>query len=180
MIVIPNRGRILAVMLALALAGGLLTLTLLAKPAQAQPPTDNENSGATSQWVQFSGGIDGSECTGEVINIEGTMHIVSESTATEGDGHHIIFHFNLQHVTGVGLDPVTFEPTGTEYAVPAASTTVDNLVHTGDQVTGDVVFQLLIGRGQLPDQTFFATTHYIITSEGEVKVEVGQFHLECH
>jgi hypothetical protein len=38
MIVIPNRGRVVAVMLALALAGGLLTLALLAKHTQASPP----------------------------------------------------------------------------------------------------------------------------------------------
>lgn len=38
MMVIPNRVRVVAVIVALALAGGLLTLVLLTKHTQAQPP----------------------------------------------------------------------------------------------------------------------------------------------
>jgi hypothetical protein len=53
MFVIPNRGRVVAMMVALALAGGLLTLVLLAKPTHVQPPTDKENRGAASQRVAF-------------------------------------------------------------------------------------------------------------------------------
>jgi len=183
MIVIPNRVSVAAVMLALALAGGLLTLALLAKPSQAQPsqaqPTQAHSQGATVQDIPLELRLDATECTGELIDITGTMHIVNQSTATEGDGYHITSHFNLQHATGVGLDPVTLEPTGTEYAAPASSTTVENFVHTGDNVSGDVSFQLLTGQGQVPNQEFSSTYHLIMTSEGEVKVEVGDFRLEC-
>jgi hypothetical protein len=48
MMVIPNRGKVVALMLALALVGGLLTLVLLAKPSQANPPPTTKTAALTA------------------------------------------------------------------------------------------------------------------------------------
>ena len=189
MMVIPNRGRVVAVLSALALAGGLLTLALLAKPTQAQPPTANENSGVSEQ-VPISGGLDASECTGEVINIEGTLHIVNHFVGEvdpEGNPvspYHNNYHFNLMNVKAVGLDPVTLEPTGTEYRVPAAGTSVEISIPASGQVnTGDVTIQGVIRQGSGSasgaEELFTALLHYILYDDGTVKVETAQFQFEC-
>jgi hypothetical protein len=178
MMVIPNRGRVVAVMLALALAGGLLTLVLLAKPSQAQPPADNEHA-AVSEEFQQEFTIDGTGCSGELINFEGTMHVVENSFPVDG-GYHFTVHFNFTNMKGVGIDPVTLEPTGTEYVFTRSSTTVENFVPAGDIVSSNVDSFLATGKGQVRNEVGFVGIHYILTAEGELKVETIQFHLECH
>ena len=175
MTAIRNRGRVLALISALALAGGLLTLALLAKPSQAQ------DQRATSERFPITGGIiDASACTGELIELTGTMLIVNHSTDL-GDGqYHITSHFNLAGVKAVGLDPDTGEPNGNQYVVPATGNAVENLVASGDTIIGTVQMNLVIGKGQVPDQVATAEVHSIVTPEGEVKVETVRFSFECH
>jgi hypothetical protein len=172
MTVIRNRVRVLAVILALALAGGLLTLALLAKPSQAQ------DQGATSEKFPITGGIiDASACTGELIELTGTMHIVNHSMDL-GDGqYYITSHFNLAGVKAVG------QTTGDEYVVPAASTTVENSVASGQTIVGTAQINLVIGKGQSPDQVATSQVHYIlevVDGEPTVKVETVHFSFECH
>ena len=69
MMVIPNRGRLVAVMLALALAGGLLTLALLAKPSQAQ------GKGDQVQRFPIEFPIGPTDCIDELIDVTGTMQL---------------------------------------------------------------------------------------------------------
>ena len=182
MMVIPNRGRILAVLSALALAGGLLTLALLAKPTQAEPPTDNEN-GAVVEDFPYAVTIDtsqpGNGCVnGEVIDITGTMHTVTHFVPVPG-GSHSNTTFSLANARGVGFDPQTLEPTGSEYVFHYSQTIVDNFLPTGDSVGGAVTIQTATGKGSSPDQVFSATYHYILTEDGVVKLEVGQFFVKC-
>jgi hypothetical protein len=173
MMVIPNRVRVLAVITALALAIGVLTLALLAKPTQAQ------GNGAVSEQVPIESTIDATECTGEFVDFTGTLHIVSIDKGREDGGYHITSHYNIQNVTAVGIDPRTLEPTGTEYRVRAAGTTVENFVADGELVRGTVDIAMTIGNGSLPNQYFFARVLSILTSEGEVKVDNTRFIFEC-
>jgi hypothetical protein len=90
MIVIANRVRVVVVMVsALALAGGLLTLALLEKPAQAQAETITDKDRSTFEGFFNS-------CTGEEVFIEGTMHTVAHTTIDANGERHIKFHFSLQ------------------------------------------------------------------------------------
>jgi hypothetical protein len=177
MLVIPNRGRVVAVMLALALVGGLLTLALLAKPSQAQPPTDNENRGATSDWFRIGFTIDTTACTGELIQLTGTLHFVNQFFETDG-GYHLRTNYNLTDGRGVGLT------SGEEYIVTAAGGTIENFVPAGDVVVGGLDTQVLIGKGQADDLVATAQFHYILeVVEGEeptVKVETTHVNVECH
>jgi hypothetical protein len=164
---IPNRGRIVAVVSALALAGGLLTLALLAKPTQAQ------SQGAVVEEFPVDFTLDANECAGEEIQVTGTLRTVNHFTDL-GDGqYHINSHFNLAGVKGVGLT------TGDTYVVPASGAAVENRVQSGQIVTGTVDINLVVGKGKLPNQVAFARVHFILTPEGEVKMENIQFHFHC-
>ena len=165
--VIPNRGRVVALLSALALAGGLLTLALLAKPAQAQ------TSGASSEQFPVEFTTDATECAGELIDITGTLHVVSHFTAQEDGTYHVNTHFNFAGVKGVG------RTTGETYVVPATGAAVENFVQPGQIVSGTVDVNLIIGQGNLPDQVAVIRLHYIIGPDGEIKVENSTFHFEC-
>ena len=88
-------------------------------------------------------------------------------------------HFNFAGLKGVGLDPLTLEPTGTEYVIPASGAAVENFVQPGQIVAGTVDINLVIGKGQLDNQVALARLHYVISPEGEVKVETVHFHFKC-
>jgi hypothetical protein len=165
--VIPNRGRVVALITALALAGGLLTLALLAKPTHAQ------DQGAVSEHFPVDFTLDASECAGELIQVTGTLHIVNHFRAQEDGTYHINSSFNLAGVKGVGLT------TGEVYVVPASGAAVENRVQSGDIVTGTVDINLVVGKGKIPNQVAFARVFFILTPEGDVKVENVQFHFHC-
>jgi hypothetical protein len=154
-------------MLMLALAGGLLTLVLLAKPTQAQ------GQGATSEKIPQEFTLDASECAGELIIAEGTLHVVNHVKARPDGSYHINSHFILV-MKGIGLT------TGEEYVIPGVSNSVDNFVHPGQTVTGTMDINLNIGKGQLPNDVAFLRIFFVIDDEGEVKVANTQFHFECH
>jgi hypothetical protein len=165
--VIPNRSRVVAVMLVLAIAGGLLTLALLAKPSQAQ------EKGAVSEQFPVDFLIDTSGCAGELIHVTGTLHTVNHFTLQEDGTYHANSHFNLAGVKGVGLT------SGDTYVVPASGAVVENFVQPGQIVTGTVDINLVIGKGQTPNQVALARVHYVISPEGEIKVETVNFHFKC-
>jgi hypothetical protein len=172
MMVIPNRARVVAVLPALALAGGLLTLALLAKPTQAQP-TQAQGQGATVQEFPASGGIDSTNCTGEVILIEGTIHTVSILKAREDGGYRFTDHFNFSNVKGVG------ETTGEEYVINIKSTVVEKFVPDGEFATGTVFTSGVVSKGSMPNEQLLSRVHFIQNDDGTIKMENIQFRFEC-
>ena len=181
MMAIPNRVRVLALMLALALVGGLLTLALLAKPSQAKPPTDNENRGAETFREGHAFTIGAIACTGEYIQLTGTAHLVGQYFETDG-GYHWTSRGNLSNTKGVGLDPQTLEPTGTKYIVTSAGGFTENFVPAGALVSSSVGGTVIIGKGQADSQVGHSVIHYIIEDvDGEqtVKVEKIEVFVKC-
>ena len=162
-----NPVRVLALISALALAGGLLTLSLLAKPTQAQ------SQGAVSEQFPVDFVIDASACAGELIHVTGTLHTVNHFRLQEDGTYHANSQFNLAGVKGVGL---TSEDT---YVIPASGAVVENFVQSGQTVTGTVDINLVIGKGKIPNQVALARVHYVISPEGEIKVETISFHFKC-
>jgi hypothetical protein len=151
------------------------------------PPTDKEN-GAVSEQVPLDSIIDATQCGGELIKITGTLHQVSHFRPTEDGQYHVNTHFNSQNVKGVGLNPEAFpetlEPTGTEYVVPSSFTVVENFVPIAGEIVGGIArIDIVVQKGSDPlgdDQVAFFRIQYIITAEGEVKLENIQTHFECH
>jgi len=74
---------------ALALAAGLLTLALLAKPAQAQAETVTDTHRSL-----FGGGVSG--CTEESVIVEGTLYTVAHTTIDANGGFHTKLQFNIK------------------------------------------------------------------------------------
>jgi hypothetical protein len=168
MMVIPNRGKVVAVISALALAGGLLTLALLAKPTQAQ------DRGATSERIPVAFTLDATECQGELIDLTGTIHTVNHFTQQEDGTYHITGQFNLAGAKAVG------QTTGEEYVVPSASQAVELFVSPGQTINPTVSMNLVIGKGQVDNLVATAQIHYIVNDDGTVKVEIIQYQFECH
>ena len=168
MMAIPNRVRVLALMLALALAGGLLALTLLAKPTLAQ------DTGAVSEQFPVNFIIEPTDCTTEALEVTGTIHTVNHFTVQPDGTYHVNSHFNFQNAKAVGLE------SGTTYVIPVSGGAVENFVQSGQIVTGTVDINLIIGKGKIPNRVAVGRVHYIITAEGEVKVENVNAHIECH
>ena len=170
--VIPNRWRILAVMLVLALAGGLFSLVLLSKHTQAQPPTDKGN-GAVVEELPVAFSLDTTGCVGgELIDVTGTLRTVNHFVPVQG-GYHVNSNMNFINLKGVG------QTTGNEYVVHAGNQTVENFLPTGDTVTGYATIDITIGKGSSPDRVIFATEHYILTEDGVVKAYVVQSFVKC-
>ena len=162
-----NPVRVIALISALALAGGLLTLALLAKPAQAQ------EHGATSEQFPVEFLVDTSFCGGELIHVTGTLHTVNHFTLQEDGTYHGNSQYNLAGVKGVGLT------SGDTYVILSTGAVVENFVQSGQTVTGTVDINLVIGKGETPNQVALARVHYVISPEGEIKVESISFHFKC-
>jgi hypothetical protein len=76
-------------------------------------------------------------------------------------------------VKGVGLT------SGEMYVISASGAVVENFVQSGQTVTGTVDLNIFIGKGKTPNQEALARVHYVISPEGEIKVETISFHFEC-
>src|SRR5215208_4401431 len=77
----------------LSIMGGLMLLLSLFLPAQGASAL-----GATSSTLPIFF-LRSADCTGEIVQISGTIHLVS---VIQPDGS-IVSHFNYQNVTGLGL-----------------------------------------------------------------------------
>jgi hypothetical protein len=172
MMVIPNRGRVVAVMLALALAGGLLTLALLAKPSQAQ------SNGATTEKFPIAFTHDATDCAGEFIEVTGTMHFVNSYVAKEDGTWHVNSHLRLQG-NGVGINPETGELTGTEYVIHTKSQSFENSVEPGQYVFRAIDTTMFVAKGSTPNYQFFTRFIFIVNPDGTLKMESSSFHVQC-
>jgi hypothetical protein len=79
----------------------------------------------------------------------------------------------LVGVKGIGLT------TGETYIAASAGGASETLVNSGQLNVGTVDMNLIIGRGNTPDSTGFVRVHFVVTAEGEVKVEHVAFHAGC-
>jgi hypothetical protein len=173
MMVIPNRARVVAVMLALALAGGLLMLSLLAKPAQAQAETTTSTDHSTFNTSVFNG------CTGdtsELFFIEGTMDTVAHTTIDANGERHTTFYNSIK---GRGESD-----SGAKYVINQEFKFHENF-QAGDpeyNVTFTQTIKLmLVGsyRSTADDETVKVVSHQTLTPEGELTSEVVRFEQEC-
>jgi hypothetical protein len=164
MMVIPNRGRVVALMLALALVGGLLTLALLVKPAQAQATIYqfNERYPFTFSFTN--------PCTGEEVTGEGTSHIVGNYT-NDGRGG---FHLN-QSTSGSGTG--VGSTSGATYTVTSAGHDTLNVSSAEYPLTITFIQHVqYIRQGEdMPgdDLVFDMTYHVTYDANGEVTAEIG-------
>jgi hypothetical protein len=174
MIVIPNRVRVVAVMSALALAGGLFTLALQAKPTEAQAQTET-----TQESIPLRGGL-ANNCTGEDLFIEGTLHTTYTVTQDAAGATHLQYHGNFV-ATGVGYE------SGDEYIFREAN---NYHVHSFDLEPDQAPYTLTQpyrflalrkGSNTRGDNFVFSfLQHITITANGEVTSDVSEERIECY
>ena len=174
MMVIPNRGRVVAVISALALAGGLLTLALLAKPTHAQAQTEHFD-----KWDTVSTVIQ-ADCLSEQIAIESRAHLTGTTTYDADGGVHI--HSLLNVVSeGVGLtsgDKYVVRERGSDHG-NARDFESDQLPATGTQIYD----MYMIRKGSdTPEDDFVYHTVYSVTidANGELTLHADEARIECY
>jgi hypothetical protein len=171
MIVIANRVRVVVVMVcALAVAGGLLTLALLEKPAQAQAETITTQNRSTFNQTVFN------FCTGEVFFIQGTLHTVAHTTIDETGVFHTKFQFSAQ---GQGESD-----SGAKYVLHSVSNLHENSTPEPANNLNFTVTETakLIRQGSAmttDDLQVRFFTHVTLNEHGEVTAEVVKFERVC-
>jgi hypothetical protein len=175
-----------------------LTLALLANPTQAQPPTANENRGATVEEYPVDFFIDSTPCPdcggcgifGEYIRVEGTLRIVSHFFTDEDGGFHSNSRSILVNTTGAGYtreDDGTYTPSGTKYVIVSSGGDVASYIAPDGQFnSGTMVLNVFVQKGggtpgdeTITKQVGFYTAHVIYYPDGTIKVENAAFHRQC-
>lgn len=125
------------------------------------------SSGAATSRTMSLHFIRSNECTGEDVEITGSIHFVSK---TQPDGG-IVGHFNYQHVTGTGLT------SGTEYRVSA----VDQ-VHLSPPFPSSVhsvrSFRM-IAPGPGNNLLVHVLMHITVTANGDVSASIERLTNRC-
>jgi hypothetical protein len=170
MTVIANRWRVLALMFALVLAGGLLTLALLEKPAQAQAETITSTDEYTfDEFLE--------DCTGELVELAGTQHIVAHSTLDATGALHTKYHVVTQ---GRGVSD-----SGAKYIVINTDNVEENITLPPEEVqrtiTNPGMFKLIRQGSSTPadDQYVNYLLHVTVNANGEVTAVVSSFDFGC-
>lgn len=139
------------------LAATLVWVGLLSVPAWAA---------ATSTDIPLHA-IRSNDCTGEQVELSGTIHLVSHQ---QSDGS-VVGHFNYQGVSGVGLT------SGTTYRVSA----VDHLrlqAPFPSDITSVRSFRL-IGQGTEENLLVDALLHITVDANGEVTASIDDLSIRC-
>ena len=138
----------------------ILTLSILgpASSALAAPATSDQLP------IDF---LRSADCTNEVVEISGTIHVVNQIQA---DGT-VIGHFNYQNVRGLGLR------SGNIYQVSA----VDQILLRApfpSSITSVQSFQL-ISRGAESNLLVNVLYHITVNANGEVTASIDDLNMQC-
>lgn len=107
------------------------------------------------------------DCTGEVVEISGTIHLLSQM---QPDGS-VIGHFNYQDVTGLGLT------SGAVYRVSA----VDHFRLAApfpSSIQSERSFRL-ISQGSASNLLVRALYHFTVNASGEVTASIDELNMQC-
>ena len=134
---------------------GAIALGLLVTPVVAlAAPGNGATSGKTPIEFTFY-----DPCTGEFVDISGTIHGVSNVAAQNGGGSQVFFHQNFAGVTGVG------ESSGDVYTITGSATQRES-VDSG--VSRLSVHELFVSRGSGPNEAIGMQLEVTVGPGGEV------------
>jgi hypothetical protein len=138
------------------LAAALVWLSLLSSPLWAAT--------STTMPIDF---IRSNDCTGEQVELSGTIHLVSQ---TQRDGS-IVGHFNYQNVRGVGLT------SGTTYRASTIDTFRLKAPFPSD-ITSVSSFHL-ISQGTQDNLLVHVLFHMTVNANGEVTAFIDDLSIQC-
>jgi hypothetical protein len=110
---------------------------------------------------------------GELIELSGTVHLVSHVTFDDAGGRHFVSQGNMQGVTGIGLTSGTvYQGTGVAHG--------NFILPTGGVIVSTYVSSFkLIGRGSTDNYLVQQVFHSTVNSTGTVTSVVEQFTVKC-
>jgi hypothetical protein len=171
MVVMTTRGRGVVLVVALALAAGLLALALGAKPTHAQAQTDTINDRVPVEGVFLN------PCTEEFVSFEGTQHLVFHGTEDASGGFHFKGHSNFQ-LHGVSTS-------GAKYVIHQISNShnkeFDVFSESAENFNLTATFQFIRQGSETAEDDFQAKVlwHVTVNANGDVTSEVFEVEEEC-
>ena len=161
---------LLAATAMMALAAGLLSLALGAKPTQAQAVTDTINERTPFEFQIPD------PCTGELVFIEGTQHIVSNDTQDSTGESHLKGHVNLQAQgeSASGAKYVAARTTNDHQNLDGTSESAENFTFTQ-------TLQFIRKGSETPEDDFQAQFlfHATRNANGEFTAEIENVEVVC-
>ncbi len=114
-------------------------------------------------------------CTGDLISLSGTVHLLMRTTADGNGGFHTTVH-NNQALSGIVVDGSNV---GAKYRSVGATHENINL-HLKPGTTETVIsHSALIGRGKAPNLRMRTTTHITVNANGVITANVDKNELSC-
>jgi hypothetical protein len=108
---------------------------------------------------------------GELVELSGTLHVLTHVTTDDQGGLHVKQHFQPQGISGVGLT------TGDKYQGTGATQTEFNATAAFEQTS--VNNFRIIGQGPDNNLLVHATFHVTVNANGDVTTVVDNFSVEC-
>src|SRR5712691_10828508 len=113
-------------------------------------------------------------CTGDLIAVSGSIHLLATMTQDQDGGFHISFMDNVSQVTGTGsVTGVTYNGVGGDWF------TADVRPPFPVEFTATDVFGL-VSQGPSPNLVITVTFHITVNADGTLTANVLRFSLSCN
>ncbi len=110
----------------------------------------------------------------EVIDLSGTLHVLSRVAPDGNGGYRATFHYQPMGIAGVG------RTTGTTFRGTGVTRSKENVAGRGYPIVATNVNNFrIIGQGPGNNQLVHAVTHTTINANGELTADVDLFGEEC-
>jgi len=135
-------------------------------------------NGAQNEIIPLPPGtqVDNTECGGELVDVSGDVHVVSQVTVRMDGSFHVVQHVNFIDVKGVG------ETTGNDYRVPNTFNSPSNFDVDATGSANAITSFHLVSVG--PDQstsnlTVQAVFHLTVNSNGQITSNFEKLRAVC-
>jgi hypothetical protein len=113
-------------------------------------------------------------CTGEAIQLQGTLHFVQEGEfVADAPRQHVSAHLNSQRLTGIGLT------SGDLYNVDIINNNLTNSRVDGADVTTNEVMMNVVRRGSEANSQIQTVLHFTFNANGDGTAAFQNFHVHC-
>jgi hypothetical protein len=111
-------------------------------------------------------------CNGDVVAIEGVMHVVFGVHVDQAGGTHVQARI-IEHGAGIG------QAAGDKYSFSADTNFVSNTLDPSSETT-QVVNVRLVGQGTVPNFRAQQVLHFTVNANGQATAVVDKLTSECH
>jgi hypothetical protein len=150
---------------------GVLVL-LGAAVASISAPAANAASTPPSVVTVFFHVSPFDECTGEFVDLSGTLREVFKTTTDSSGGQHRVEIDLYSQLTGTG------ESTGNSYRFVTASTSVEQQLSSGTLIFADAGIQVLLSGGSSANLVHTIDVHFTLSPTGQI-TNVSNFTFAC-